>query len=238
MDILLYPLFAVGYIILFFCCFRFFRESLYWGTAWVLFIVLTFLYDNVVLILGHWIGFGDKLETLSLIHSLLHVLLIPTLSFVSLDFLRRIEVNWVKRVTSQILFHLYTLVLTLLGIFQDLLWARLEAVSINGIDRYVSSQYPFSIAFVLALIPLFITSILVWRRLKWPILFLGFILVFLLGMVSVFLQNYAIGAFTELALMSFLVLTEYKLKQEDYRFETIEIVGRGKVDDLHKSDNF
>lgn len=222
MDTLLYPLFAVGYLILFFCCFRFFRESLYWGTAWILFIVITFLYDSLILVFGHWIGFGEILETLSLIHNLLHVLLIPTLSFVSLDFLRRVQIDWVKSITSQMMFHLYTLCLTLIGIFHDLFWAHPEAITLNGIDRYVTSEYPFTISFILALIPLFITSILIWQRLKWPILFLGFIIVILLGTLSFFLGNYAYGAFTELILMSFLVLTEFKLKQEDYtsnRFE-------------------
>jgi hypothetical protein len=222
MDILLYPLFSVGCLILFFCCFRIFRESPFWGTAWVLFLVLTFLYDNLILTFGRWIGFGDTLETLSLIRYLLHVLLIPTLVFVALDFLRRAQVSWVEGITSRVLFHLYTLVLTVIGIFHDFLWVQLESISINGIDRYVIGDHPFSIALVLAIIPLFITSLAVWRRLECPILFFGFIFIMLLEVIAFFLESYAIGSFTELVLMSFLVLTEYRLKQEDYTSNLFE----------------
>lgn len=216
MDALLYPLFVVGCIILFVCCFRFFRESLYWGTAWLLFLVTVIVYDNLLMLIGDWIGFGDILEMLSMLRYLLHALLVPTLVFVSLDVLRRAEVDWVERFPVQMLFYLYTITLTVAGIFHDFLWVQMEAVSVNGIDRYIISDSPFSWIVIAAFFPLIATSLLIWRKLQWPVLFFGCILVCLCGAVAIISETYVLGSFTELVLLSILAITEYRLKQEDY----------------------
>jgi hypothetical protein len=222
MDILLYPLFVLGCMVLFFCCFRYFQESPFWGTAWVFFLVITLVYDNLVLLFGRWIGFGETLEMLSMIRYLLHVLLIPTLVYVSLDFLRRTGAEWVESVAIQVFVHLYTFVLTITSVFHDFLWVQMEAISINGIDRYVTSESPFSITFIFAFVPMILTSFVIWRKMEWPILFLGCMFVSLLGAVSFFTEYYALGSFTELIFLTILVITEYKLKQEDYTSDLFE----------------
>jgi hypothetical protein len=222
MDILLYPLFFVGCIALLFCCFRFFQESPFWGTAWVFFLVITLAYDNLILACGRWIGFGVTLETLSMIRYLLHVLLIPTLVYVSLDFIRRTGVRWIKSVMVQVSFHLYTFVLTIVGVFHDFLWVDMESISINGIDRYIISDSPFSITLLFAMIPMVVASIVIWRKMEWSVLLLGCTLSLLLGFVSYFFSFYVLGSFTELVFIAVLVLTEYKLKQEDYTSNLFE----------------
>lgn len=222
MDILLYPLFVLGCMVLIFCCFHFFQESPFWGTAWVFFLVIALLYDNLILMCGHWIGFGETLEMLSMIRYLLHVLLIPTLTFVSLDFLRRTGVQWVKSVVVIVLFNLYTFIVTIIGVFHDFLRIHLEAISINGIDRYIVSGSPFSLSILFAFVPVIFTSIIVWKRMQWSILFIGCIFVSLLGIISFYAEYYALGSFTELIFMALLVLTEYKLKQEDFSSDLFE----------------
>lgn len=222
MDILLYPLFVLGCMVLFFCCFRFFQESPFWGTAWIFFLVIALMYDNLVLMCGRWIGFGETLEMLSMIRYLLHVLLIPTLTFVSLDFLRRTGVRWVKSVAVIVLFNLYAFIVTIIGVFHDFLWVHLESISINGIDRYIISGSPFSISILFALIPIIITSIVIWKKMQWSILFIGCTFVSLLGVVSFFADYYALISFTELIFMALLVLTEYKFKQEDFSSNLFE----------------
>lgn len=222
MDILLYPLFVLGCMVLFFCCFRFFQESPFWGTAWVFFLVIAITYDNLVLMCGRWIGFGETLEMLSMIRYLLHVLLIPTLAFVSLDFLRRTGARWVKSVAVIIFFNLYTFVVTIVGVFYDFLRVYMEAISINGIDRYIISDSPFPLSMFFAFVPVIFTSVVIWKRMQWPILFLGCLLVGLLGIISYIAEYYALGSFTELIFMAVLVLTEYKLKPEDFTSNLFE----------------
>ncbi|MCH5586013.1 hypothetical protein MK805_13800 [Shimazuella sp. AN120528] len=222
MDILLYPLFVLGCMVLFFCCFRFFQESPFWGTAWVFFLIIALAYDNLVLLCGRWIGFGETLEMLSMIRYLLHVLLIPTLTFVSLDFLRRTGARWVESVAIKILFNLYTFIVTIIGVFHDFLWVHMEAISINGIDRYIISESPFSISMLFAFVPMIFTSVVVWKRMQWSILFFGCLFVSLLGAIAFFAEYYALGSFTELIFMSVLVLTEYRFKQEDFTSNLFE----------------
>jgi hypothetical protein len=222
MDILLYPLFVLGCIVLFICCFRFFQESPFWGTAWVFFLVIALTYDNLILAFGRLIGFGETLETLSMIRYLFHVFLIPSLVFVSLDFLRRADARWVESIIIKVSFHLYTLILTIIGIFHDFLWVKMEAISINGIDRYIISDSPFSITFFFAIIPMIFASVVIWRKMEWPFLILGCFMVISLGIVSSLLGFYALGSFTELVFLAVLVLTEYKLKQEDYTSNLFE----------------
>jgi hypothetical protein len=216
MDVLLYPLFVVGCILLFVCCFRFFRESSYWGTAWLLFLVTVMVYDNLLILIGDWIGFGDILEMLSMLRYLLHALLVPTLVFVSLDILRRAEVVWVERFAVQMVFYLYTIGLTVAGIFHDFLWVQMEAVSVNGIDRYIIHESPFSWIVIAAFLPLIVTAVVIWRKLQWPILLIGCMFVALCGVVTIISEIYVLGSFTELVLLSVLAVTEYRLKQEDY----------------------
>jgi hypothetical protein len=222
MDILLYPLFVLGYMVLFLYCYRLFQESPFWGTTWIFFLVTALMYDNLILMCGRWIGFGETLEVLSMIRYLLHVLLIPTLTFVSLDFLRRSKVHWVKRVAVIIMVNLYTFIVTILGVFHDFLWVQLEAISINGIDRYIISGSPFSISVFFAFLPVFFTSIVVWKKMQWSILFIGCMIVVLLGTISYYSGYFALASLTELIFMIFLVLTEYKLKQEDFSSDLFE----------------
>lgn len=216
MDAFLYPIITVLYLTLFIWSFRFFRESSFWGTSWVLFIIVAFIYDNFILSVGNWIGVGETLEVLSLFRYLLHVLLIPTLVFVSLDILRRINVDWSEYLSVQIIYNLYTFTLTVIGVFTDILWIHLEPVQQNGVIRYIASESHLPYSSILTLIPLLISAIMVWRRLRWPILLMGIFLMVGGGMVAIVANSQVIGAAFELILMWSLVMTEQKLNHEDF----------------------
>ena len=62
MDSFLYPVLTIGYLALFIWSFRSFRESFFWGTSWVLFIILALVYDNLILSLGIWLGQSELFE--------------------------------------------------------------------------------------------------------------------------------------------------------------------------------
>jgi hypothetical protein len=216
MDTFLYPLITVSYLVLFIWSFRFFRESSFWGTSWVLFIILALIYDNAVLSLGIWIGESDFLEMLNLFRYLLHVLLTPTLVFVALDILRRIQVEWSEYLMVKVFYHLYTFSLTVLGIFTDILWIDLKPVEKHGIIRYVASEPHLPFATILAVIPLAVSAVVVWRRLRWPVLLAGVALALAGGAFAYVTDEPAIGSVFELVLMWSLVVTEQLLRSEDF----------------------
>lgn len=88
--------------------FPFLSGIFFWGTSWILFIILAFVYDNLVLSLGIWVGQSELFEMLSIVRYLLHVLLIPTLVYVSLDIMRRIRIEWSEYFVTHVVYHLYT----------------------------------------------------------------------------------------------------------------------------------
>ncbi|TCW39092.1 hypothetical protein [Laceyella sacchari] len=216
MDVFLYPILTVAYIALFIWSFRFIRESAYWGTYWLMFITLAMIYDNAILALGNWIGEGDMLEGLSLVRSLFHVLLTPTLVFVALDIVRRLRLEWTESLLVQVLYHLYTFVVTVMGIFMEILWVDMEPVVERGLLRYAPVQPQIPCASALVLVPLLISGILVWRKLRWPVLLIGLLLVMIGGSGAVLLGQPALSAVFVFIFIWVLVLTEQMLLPEDY----------------------
>jgi hypothetical protein len=218
MDAFLYPVITFLYIILFIWSLRFFHESSFWGSSWVLFIIVGLIYNNLILSIGRWIGVGDMLEMLSMFRYLLHVLLTPTLVFVALDILRRIHVEWSEYLSTRIIYNLYTFSLTVVGVFTEILWINLEPVEVNGIVAYISadSKSHLSYSTLLTLIPLLISGIMVWKRLRWPILIFGVLLALAGGVLTLIFDSMSLGSAFELILMWSLVVTEQKLKHEDF----------------------
>ncbi len=216
MDSFLYPVLTVGYLVLFIWSFRSFRESFFWGTSWVLFLILTLVYDKAILSLGIFFGGSDLFEMLSLIRHLLRVLLVPTLAYVSLDVLRRIRVEWSEYFVVHAFYHIYTFCLTVLGVFMNILWVEFVPQKINGVIQYMPQEPNFPVVTMLIFIPLFVSGYLVWQKSRWPILLMGVSLAILGGAVSYALFQPGIGAVFEFLLMSSIVLTEQMLMPEDY----------------------
>jgi len=217
MDVFVYPIITLLYVVLLFKSYRTFRESSFWGTSWVFFINIALVYENAILSLGGLIGIGSTLEVLNLVRYLLHVLLTPTLVFVSLDILRRIKVEWSDYLMTKVAFHLFTFILTAVGIFTEILWIDLEPVEVNGIIRYIPADMYMPYATILALVPLMVTGMIVWRRLRWPVLLVGTLLAYLGGGIAFHFKQYWVSGLFELLFMWSLVLVEQMLRQEDFQ---------------------
>lgn len=218
MDAYMYPIITLAYLVFCVVYFRSFRESSFWGSAWVLFVMIGNLFDNLVLSLGHYIQ-PYRLEALGDIRILLHILLIPTISFIAMDILRRIQVDWAEHVITRVVCHIYTLILTIVGIYTEYLGIERTLIMQNGVIQYLpdSSIVPF--ASLLVAIPLLLSSLVLWKRLHWPYLMFG-VWISLFGMVlSLSLDQAIIFAISELVLMIFLVITEKKLYLEDLQHQ-------------------
>lgn len=216
MDVFLYPILTVIYLILFIWSFRLISESTYWGTYWLMFITLALIYDHAIVSLGNWIGPGEMLEGLSLVRSLFQVLLTPTLVFVALDIVRRLRMEWTESLIVQVLYHLYTFVVTVMGIFMEILWVDMEPVSMNGLIRYVPVQAQFPYANALVLLPMLISGIFVWRKLRWPVLLFGIVIVAIGGISAFVLTDPTLYAVSLAFFIWTLVLTEQMLLPEDF----------------------
>lgn len=216
MGAVLYPLFTCFYLLLFCWGLRSFRESSFWGTSWLLFIMVAFIYDDLILTMGQWIGKGDILEVLSLLRYLLKVFLTPTFAFIAWDILRRLQIEWAEYLSTRLLFNLYTFGVTIFGVYTEILWITLEPSQQFGVLQYVPHNHHVSYVIFFTVIPLLVAGFFLWWKNQWPILMLGIISALILGVIALFLQNSMLVAIAELLIIISLVLTELKLRNEDF----------------------
>lgn len=216
MGAVLYPFLTLIYMILFWWGLRSFRESSFWGTSWLLFIMVAFIYDNLILTIGQWIGTGDVLEVLSLLRYLLKVFLTPTFVFIAWDILRRLRIEWAEYLSTRIIFNLYTFSVTVIGVYTEILWITLEPSQQYGILQYLPHNHHVSSVIFLTVIPLLVSGVVLWQKNQWPILMFGILLAMGLGMIALLVQMTICIAISEFLIIGCLVLTELKLRHEDF----------------------
>lgn len=216
MGAVLYPFLTLIYMILFWWGLRSFRESSFWGTSWLLFIMVAFIYDNLILTIGQWIGTGDVLEVLSLLRYLLKVFLTPTFVFIAWDILRRLRIEWAEYLSTRIIFNLYTFSVTVIGVYTEILWITLEPSQQYGILQYLPHNHHVSSVIFLTVIPLLVSGVVLWQKNQWPILMFGILLAVGLGMIALLVQMTICIAISEFLIIGCLVLTELKLRHEDF----------------------
>ncbi len=216
MGAVLHPVLTLFYFVFFWWGLRSFRESSFWGTSWLLFIKVAFIYDNLILTIGQWIGTGDTLEVLSLLRYLLKVFLTPTFVFIAWDILRRLQVEWSEYLSTRIIFNVYTFAVTVIGVYTEILWNTLEPYRQYGILQYLPHDHHVSMVIFLTVIPLFIAGFVLWQKNRWPILLIGMVCAFGLGTVALLIQSAIIVSIAEFLIISCLILTEIKLRNEDF----------------------
>lgn len=223
MIILVYLIITFLYVVLSVLSYRTFRESSYWGTTWVLFINLAMIYENGVFLLGAFLDAGTALEVLSQVRYVLHVLLTPLLVLISLDILRRIHVDWSDYLVTKTVFHLYTFFLTSLGILTGILWSNLEPLEINGMIRYVPTDFYWPYATILSIIPLTFAGYMLWRKLRSPSFLAGILLSYIGGGIAFLIQQYWLSGLFEVLFMWSLVIVEQILRTEEFQTNRISV---------------
>jgi hypothetical protein len=176
-----------------------------------------FIYENAIFSLGSLFEAGPLLETLHLLRYLFKVFLTPTLVFIAWDILRRIQVEWSEYLSTRILFNAYTFLITVIGIFTEILWSPLHPVqSADGPIRYepIDPLFPYTTALIL--IPLFLAGFYVWKKERWPILLGTVMISLLLGGFSLLIHVNLLTALAKLIFIGGLGLTEWTLRHEDY----------------------
>jgi hypothetical protein len=132
----------------------------------------------------------------------------PTLVFVALDVLKRINLSWAKSITTTVFSHIYVFFITMIGILTEFFGGSMNFLSDD------SPQFSFIVAFFV-FVPLVISAIALWHHEKWPFLLIALMLT-MLGWILSNLYGKLFCILGQFLLMWSLVLTEQKLSQEDY----------------------
>lgn len=167
----------------------------------LLLVIAALFYDNSILALGRYIGEGRLLELLNAQRYWLHALITPLLIPFVWESLRSAGIDWVK--TPLVL--IAVVILTASTIITEvipLIDLTLKAVwqqDILSYRRVSDSGWPFMIMTVTSSI--LIASLLLWRKQGWKWLFVGLILMGVVGILSIPFESKAFGNISELVLI-------------------------------------
>lgn len=213
MDSVLYLGLAAIYAVLFLYGCVLMRRDASPGLRYLLLIVTAGLvWDNGVIGIGKYMGEGDLLEGLNVARFWVHALATPLLVLVSFDLIRKTGSPWTSRPAAAWGAWLFTAALIVLEVVTETLPLKLQPSMEYGALRYVSSESggpPLMV--ILILIPLLTAGIIVWRRKKTPLLFIGTVLMAAGSAIPIPIESSAATNVFELLLLLSLWLTVRKL---------------------------
>jgi hypothetical protein len=182
------------------------RKHFSWYAVCVLIVVYGLAYDNFALASGALFGVSDLTRTLNTPRYIIHGLFTPTMMIAAWGVLRWKGVSWAANRVWHSLLCLLATAMILLGSYVDILNLTLAPSQENGVVRYVNEFHLFKgppIPAVLTIVVVLILGGIVWRKFKWPWMFVGALLMFF-GAASPILIFQNLG---EIAIAASLVAT-------------------------------
>ncbi|MDY7003164.1 MAG: hypothetical protein SWX82_04135 [Cyanobacteriota bacterium] len=221
MDSILEKIYPVGHLIvaiveliLLLFAYPFFRISKNWAMIVLPIVLISSIYDNLILFSGKFIGQGELLENLSQIRYLLHYLILPLFIIVAIELAFASGAQWANkfvRVSS------WLLAFGLAGydVIKNFFGLELKPETFAGVLRYVPVDGKIPIITIIINVFVLLIGIGIWVRTKnWRWLFIG-ALISLLGNA---LPSAQVGPLTgdiaECILALSLLLTQYHLEDD------------------------
>lgn len=164
-----------------------------WYAVLVLIVVYGLAYDNLAIASGAVFSVSETTRLLNVPRYVIHALFTPGMMIAAWGILRWKGVKWASNRVWHSLLCILATALILLGSYVDILNLTLVPNEANGVVRYVNDFHLFRgppIPAVLTIIVLLVLGGVVWRKFKWPWMFMGALLMFL-GAASpvILLQN-------------------------------------------------
>lgn len=180
MSIFLYTVYTAVHLILLLWGGQIWQRHHTLSTALLMAISFGLFYDNLILLLGTWIGEGPLLLALSWPRFILHQLVLPWMILAAYDQARLTGAGWTKwrwgRATAVFL----SILVLLAGIFTRLLPMTLEPAVMDGVVRYVAHSVSGPpIVSIVSIGLVGVMSISWWRHRQWPWLTLIVLVVFI-----------------------------------------------------------
>ncbi|WP_341321764.1 phospholipid phosphatase [Solibacillus sp. FSL H8-0523] len=206
MDPYIFGLFAIAYLAVFIWGIVKHKKT---ASAVLFLVVLALIYDNGILALGHVIGEGELLETLSAARFWLHGVFTPTLILFSYFVLREANIGFAKKTWVGAAFIVLMVAAWVIEFMVELKDLTLGVQESYGVASYssveaISGPPPMILIVVLALL---VTAIfLAWKR-KWWWMLVGVIIMTIGSAVTIDVGSDAITNLFELILIVTLMHT-------------------------------
>ena len=219
MDTILFLGFAAAYLALLVWGVRLAMRNGWWTPANLpLLVVAALVYDNLVLGLGSTIGHRPALEGLNHGRFWIHAAITPTLVAWALHTLRRAGFGWAQSRAYQVLSIGAALALTVVEYFLEVRGLHLVPQEEYGVLSYGSAEPatgpPLMVLVVAAF--LVVAGALVWRKQKWPWLFVGAVVMTIGSGVQLPLPSGAITNAFELTLLVSIMATKAFQDRNDH----------------------
>lgn len=176
-------------------------------------VILPLIYDNLILATGKWIGEGELLESLNFSRFCLHALITPLLVMYSIGTLRESGIQWAKKKWLVIVGIIYTIGLMVFEFSVEVVGLEIEVVKEYGVVSYSNVEEatgpPIMVLFVTLI--LIVASAIVWKKTKWPIFFIGAIVMTIGSAVPLNIESGAVTNAFELFLIFTLIWTKRRL---------------------------
>lgn len=176
-------------------------------------VILPLIYDNLILSTGKWIGEGELLESLNFSRFCLHALITPLLVMYSIGTLRESGIEWAKKKWLVIVGIIYTIGLMVFEFSVEVVGLEIEVVKEYGVVSYSNVEEATGppIMVLLVTLILIVASAIVWKKTKWPIFFIGAIVMTIGSAVPLNIESGAVTNAFELFLIFTLIWTKRRL---------------------------
>ena len=214
MDTFLYFLYAALYTaLLIWGLYSIRKQDLAKWTSVIYIVILPLIYDNLILASGKWIGEGELLESLNFSRFCLHALVTPLLVMYSVGTLQESGIEWAKKKWIVILGILYTIGLMVLEFSIEVIGLKIEVVKEYGVVSYSNVEEATGppIMVLLVTLVLIIVSVILWKKTKWPVFFIGAVVMTIGSAVPLDVESGAVTNAFELFLIFSLTWTKRRL---------------------------
>lgn len=176
-------------------------------------VILPLIYDNLILATGKWIGEGELLESLNFSRFCLHALITPLLVMYSIGTLRESGIEWAKKKWLVIVGIIYTIGLMVFEFSVEVVGLEIEVVKEYGVVSYSNVEEATGppIMVLLVTLILIVASAIVWKKTKWPIFFIGAIVMTIGSAIPLNIESGAVTNAFELFLIFTLIWTKRRL---------------------------
>lgn len=188
------------------------QELARWSSV-IYIVILPLIYDNLILATGKWIGEGELLESLNFSRFCLHALITPLLVMYSIGTLRESGIEWAKKKWLVIVGIIYTIGLMVLEFSVEVVGLEIEVVKEYGVVSYSNVEEATGppIMVLLVTLILIVASAIIWKKTKWPIFFIGAVVMTIGSAVPFNIESGAVTNAFELFLIFTLIWTKRRL---------------------------
>lgn len=211
MDTLLYFLYVVLYTaLLIWGLYGIKKQDFAKWTSVIYIVILPLIYDNAILATGKWIGEGELLESLNFSRFCLHALITPLLVMYSLGTLQESGIKWANKKWLFILGIIYTIGLMILEFSKEVVGLDIEVVKEYGVISYSNVKETTGPPVMVLLVTtiLIVASAILWKKTKWPVFFIGAIVMTIGSAIPINVESGAVTNAFELFLIFTLIWTK------------------------------